>query len=76
MPVEENGQCKLRPLNFGGRERNTISRLQDLVRAGRLPVGELFLEQFRNSDAIADLDMVGEAAPIIIDQKNLHANSL
>ena len=73
--------CGSRTLNLCGSERNTIPWLQNLICASRLPVdanqivlgttiGKLFLEQFRDGNAVADFDMVGEAAAVVIDQKN------
>ena len=73
----------LRPVDFLGREAHAVAFLQGLVSRRGLPVDadqiaariaavDLLREQLGHRGAVRDLQMVGEAATVAVDEEDFH----
>src|SRR5205807_2092118 len=73
----------LRRLDFGGGHADPVAFGQHLVFAGRVVVdankvvvrfasGQALFEQSFHRGALIDLDVVREAAAVVVDEQNLH----
>jgi hypothetical protein len=71
-----------RPFDFDGSDTDTITMLQHLVRRTRLAIdtNEIaaglatnpLVEEFAHGRAFVDLNVVGEAAAVVVDEQYLH----
>jgi hypothetical protein len=73
----------LRPFDFGGGKRDTIAFHEHLIARRRLAIdsdqivfglglSHLAFEKFLNGRTVRDVDVIGEAAPVVIDEQDSH----
>ncbi|MEQ9070622.1 MAG: hypothetical protein RLO18_28055 [Gimesia chilikensis] len=87
----QNGNCVSgnvgRAFNLGRSDGNAVAFPQHRVGSGRLAVdsdqvilgatvGQTFLEQSGDGHSLADFDLIGKAAAVVVDKQNLHKELL